>query len=195
MLNVNTGVTYNLNDGLIDFGLRGGDRVAVHTGGVFNMTGGTVQGGGFNAASTGSQLNLLGGISTNFRRGFEIWNASAVITVGGNFSIASVDLGENLNSDSYISNSGSNNASGKLIFSLDWTGYFTDASDSGVWTAADWTNALIDDEVYVDTTKITAGNFGDFFQVNGSGQLSMIPEPSVALLGALGMLGLLRRRC
>lgn len=190
LFNVGTGVTYNISGGVLDFGEVGGARATLDTNGIFNMTGGLIQDGGLNPNNAGAQMNLSGGSIANFRRGFEITNATATVNVSGSFSITSVatDTLSSMSTANFVQGTGS------LIFSNTWTGFFADGTDTGAWTATDWTNAFASDQVFVGATKVDGTNFNNFFQVAANGNLSMIPEPSVALLGAMGALGMLRRR-
>jgi len=186
VLNVNSDLTYNLSGGTLN-GLGGGGANFNANGSVFNLTGGLLQFGGALIVNT----------------------TNGVINLGGDANIEAVTD----DFDLFI-----NNDEGQFNIAADWTGSLISNNDV---TAADWIAELItggsrlgdggpvdlDRLINVGGTEITAGNFGDFFEIavnaDGTGSaLSLIadsvaiPEPSsVTLLGlfALG-LGTYRRR-
>ena len=169
----NAGSVSNVND---DFEANG-------IGGTITVNGGTHAVGlnspndGNFGAQNGATLNFLGGtVTADVFRTTQNGPGTVVgtINVGGDATLTadSIDLA----------------SAGVFDFSSAWTGSLTiDGFD-----ATDWEDLVIAsttlDGVAIDTTV-----FADNFEVTGN-TLSLVPEPSSALLGSFGILVLLRRR-
>ncbi len=147
-----------------DFEANGGGTITVNGG---THTVGLAPTGDANfGAQDGSTLNFFGGTVTT-----EVFRSTATGTVNlGDSATLSAD---NIALD------------GDFDVAADWTGSLT-------IPGIDW-EALFTSGATFDGTAINTTTFNDNFLVDG-GTISIIPEPSVALLGALGFLGLLRRR-
>ena len=163
-----------------DFEANGGGTITVN-GGMHTLT------SAVNTSNFGAQristLNFLGGTVTAdvFRTdaGNNAQPAGGTINIGGDATLTADAI--------------SFDDSGFVNFASDWTGSLSIAG----FDAAQW-EALLTAGVNetLDGTAIDAASFASDFTVTGD-TLSLtnaIPEPSTALLGALGALALLRRR-
>lgn len=169
----NAGSVSNVND---DFEANG-------IGGTITVNGGTHTVGlnspnvGNFGAQNGATLNFLGGtVTADVFRTTENGPGTAfgTINVGGDATLTadSIDLA----------------SAGVFDFSSAWTGSLTiDGFDATAWEDLVIASTTLDGAA-VDTTV-----FADNFEVTGS-TLSLVPEPSSALLGSFGILVLLRRR-
>ena len=185
---------------------------------TINHTSGTLT-GNFNWANPGSIYNLQGGniaATSNFNANSgSVFNLSAgTLSINGDVIVNSTSGGINLSGTATIETTGQfdlrlNQNGAFFSINPNWTGSLIGPDEADL---AAWSFELVDSAAgngdstdnsgtrFIDVggTKITAANFGDYFQttalVGGGTSLSLIPEPSVALLGGLGLFGLLRRR-
>lgn len=158
------------NDGSItnvddDFEANGGGTITVN-GGTHNVGVAAGQSGNF-GSQNGSTLNFLGGTVTALR----LTNGSGNLNVGGDAILTA-------NTIIFA-------GTGAFDIAADWTGSLT-------IPGVNWETTLTSDATF-DGAAIDATVFAENFLVEGN-TVSLIPEPSAALLGALGFLGLLRRR-
>jgi len=195
-----------------------GNTIAGFDDATINHTSGTLS-GAFNWANAGSTYNLQGGTirsTTNFNANSgSIFNlSSGTLSVNGDLIVNSTTGGINVSGTATISTDGQfdlrlNQTGASFSIDPNWTGSFIGPNEANL---AAWSFELVNSAAgdngstansgtrFIDVggTQITAANFGDFFQttalVDGGTSLSLIPEPSIALLGGLGLLGLLRRR-
>ena len=158
-----------------DFEANGGGTITIN-GGTHSLAG-TV-----NTSNVGAQnnstLNFLGGTVTTdvFRT-----QQNGLGTVFGTI---------NLGGDATITSDSIDFASAGIVdVSSDWTGSITATN-----TLTDFEDIFVD-LVLLDGTVLDATAFDENFQISEDGlTLSLIPEPSAALLGMMGILTLLRRR-
>ncbi|MGD9419684.1 MAG: hypothetical protein Q7R22_012160 [Verrucomicrobiota bacterium JB025] len=162
----NAGSVTNVND---DFEANGGGTITVNGG--THTVGINSPNTGYFGAQNNSTLNFFGGtVSADHFRS----TASGTINISSSATLTVDTL----------------SLEGALNFFSDWTGSLTATTLS----STDWENNIINTAT-LDGTTVTEGIFAENFLVTADGTtLSLIPEPSAALLGALGLLGLLRRR-
>ncbi|MFC7338853.1 PEP-CTERM sorting domain-containing protein [Haloferula chungangensis] len=155
-------------------------------GGTFNQTGGIITSnhGGpvFNRADTTTTLNLLGGslIAGANNNNSLLQSIGLDTTIGGSLT---ADLPGALN----IFAGGNHGNSSTLNFNSDWTGSLT------LDSATAWDNVFEAGDIFYDGTELGANDFESYFQ-NNNGVITLVPEPSSALLGLIGCGGLLVRR-
>ena len=163
----NAGSITNVDD---DFEANGGGTITVNGG---THTIGVAPTGTANfGAQNNSTLNFLGGTVV----GVDLFRNTAV---GG----STINLG-----GSATLTAGAISLAGIFDIAPDWTGSL--AIDG--FSATDWETTLTGGAT-LDGAAIDATVFADNFLVVGN-TVSLIPEPSITLLGAFGLLGLLRRR-
>ena len=152
------------------------DDFEANAGGTITINGGTHMVGlmspnvGNFGAQNNSTLNFLGGTVTTDV--FRTDGANATVNLGGDATITAdtISLAPN----------------GILNISSDWTGSITTNTPTNF-------EDLFVDLVFLDDVLIDEATFNENFQII-DGVFSSIPEPSAAMLGGLGLLGLLRRR-
>ena len=161
----NAGSITNVDD---DFEANGGGTITVNGG---THTIGIAPTGTANfGAQNNSTLNFLGGtVDTGL---FRNTATNSTINLGGSATLTADAI----------------SLEGIFDIAPDWTGSL------GIdgFSTTDWETTLTDGAT-LGGAAIDATIFADNFLVDGN-TVSLIPEPSVTLLGALGLLGLLRRR-
>lgn len=156
--------------------------------GTWNTSGGGITSRVIQANN--STINLSGGLfssaaSTNGQIG--VVNAG-ILNISGTAILDATGLG-----NGFVLASGT----GTIDFAPSWTGYFTAPRMNNATTTIDWQTLLVNNPRFTyNGSGITQPIYTQSFQTSGiNGQtLRLIPEPSAALLGALGLLPLLRRR-
>jgi hypothetical protein len=219
-----TNGSYGLNGGSAEFNYAGlgltSTTFIVDTGTGIGRPVATARG---TSLTTGSTLTINGG-SMTFNREFNVNDTSQLIVNGGSLTIgAGATVAQTgFKADAagagnvgFIFNGGTTTAP-DFSLAASRTARFGGSSEGTVSLANLGTNITLDwlanslmtlsitganqtfyEALWTSTTlKYNGGNMGAFsdnFQVSGT-TLSLIPEPSAALLSALGVLGLLRRR-
>lgn len=214
----NSDFTYNLNGGSITstagtffingntFNVAGGDLTAntmrvlgnlnissgsiavpaldMETNSVLTQTGGTITTTSaivLTQSNSGSKVaNLAGGSYSNSSASFLFANANMAIGIGGDFVL---DAGS---ATGLFNNTGGTST---IDFASDWTGSLT--LDSV--TAWDDVFEAEVGRVTVDGVNIGSGEFETYF-LNNAGVITLVPEPSTALLSLIACGGLFVRR-
>ena len=189
-----TTFTFNLQGGSINLSgqfLANGSTINVSGGsisttyfqpvnaGILNLSGGThtVSSSNifFNTGGATGQLNLTGGTI----------NAAAATSMFSSTTVTpTIGIGDAVINASLVTAFGGGGAN--MDFLTGWTGSLNFSA------ATDWSAALISSGATLDGIDIDGTNIDNFLISGGS--ISLIPEPSAALLGGLGVLGLLMRR-
>lgn len=143
---------------------------------------------GNNLITTTGIINLNGGVFngltfTSFRLGRDNGNGIFNISAGtANIGVAPI-----------IDRNAGNSANGTGTSYFNFTTGSTGTLAITGYDATSYETLFNNGDLRYGGSVGTAGTFGDFFEVNGN-TLSVIPEPSAALLGGFGVLALLRRR-
>ena len=163
----NAGSITNVDD---DFEANGGGTITVNGG---THTIGIAPTGTANfGAQNNSTLNFLGGTVVGVDLFRNTASGGSTINLGGSATLTADAI----------------SLAGIFDIAPDWTGSL--AIDG--FSATDWETTLTGGAT-LGGAEIDATVFADNFLVVGN-TVSLVPEPSVTLLGALGLLGLLRRR-
>lgn len=178
-----TNTVTNISGGSFNAFSVGGARIQTASNGVLNFSGGTFDNGYFWTAGT-STINLTGGVSTSASQGFRASDAGSSIIFSGDYSLTS------WKSDGTVFQP----IDGDYNFLSQWNGSIVDRDASSVWTDTEWIAEMTTAGVAVDGTLVTAGNFANFFNVDQTGTLTAVPEPSSTALFGLGGLALILRR-
>ena len=153
------------------FELSGGTIIQSNTGVVVGVNG--------NATSVmNPTVDLSGGTIQSPASAF-LANREIMATISGTFVADATSVVSLFN--------GISDDNATIDFDSDWTGSLIFDS------ATDFTSQFEGGDVSLDGTALGAGDFATYFQ-NSSGVITLIPEPSTALLGMLGAGFLLRRR-
>ncbi len=114
------------------------------------------------------------------------WNLTDASAVGKNFAIIWFDL--------LTSASVGNAAAGTNFGIVRGTDWITPASNTGTKSFGTGTGSTVYDQITLGSPASAPAGAGVSLSTNNGSMLQIVPEPSSALLGALGALGLLRRR-
>lgn len=156
-------------------------------GGSLNILGGNHSAGdffGFQGGNNNSTLTFTGGTVTAAR--LRLDGGAGMGTIGGTATFNGTGIG--------AAGTALGQIDGAVNFTLDWTGSLTAAGFDGT---ENWLAAFTAGGFTLDGNVINATSFGENFLVSNNGQtVSLIPEPSSALLGLLGtgLLFIRRRR-
>ena len=180
---INKGVTYELTGtGVINYsaGRIGGDRLqVVNAGSCWVQSGGTTDGVALAFENTGTTVHTLSGgvglnVGASWIGGAAIRVLNATVNVTGDYS-ATINPGFS-NASGLSSGVLSMEGTGVLNFSSSWTGSLTQSAFSGT---TKWQTALTQTGVKVNGTQVTAGNFGNFFEITDSGTVVKAAPPPI----------------
>jgi hypothetical protein len=148
--------------------------------------------GGFNINSTtGAGTVTFGGANT-YTGGTTVLSGNLATDLVGNFGLGNVTVTDSISASLTLGNGASIADTAILFFGDDATINLNNASTETLFGITQ-----TDDSQSIAAGTYTAEQLNEEFGVDsfiGSGTLTVVPEPSAALLGGLGVLGLLRRR-
>jgi len=153
--------------------------------------------GGDNATDGGLTKTGLGSLTlTNAANTYTgntlILNGELATGATGNLGLGNVTVTDSITAALNLGNGSSIADTATLFFGDDATITLNNGSTETLFGVTQ-----TDDSQSIGAGVYTAGDLNTFFGVTsflGSGTLTVVPEPSAALLGGLGVLGLLRRR-
>jgi len=148
--------------------------------------------GGFNiTSSTGTGTVTFGGANT-YAGGTTVLSGNLATDLVGNFGLGNVTVADVAGAGLILGNGNSIADTAILFFGDAGTITLNNAISDTVFGITQ-----TDDSQSIGAGVHTASDLNTFFGVTsftGTGTLTVVPEPTTALLGGLGLLGLLRRR-